>query len=93
MLTEQEQQRAMLTQISEQIADNTRKTEQVLKAFPGGDCDGHRRYHESVIEWQELRNKMVREALIKAAQASGLAALGWIGFAIWQAFKLSVVLR
>jgi hypothetical protein len=72
------------------LADNTAKTEKLLQAFPGGDCDGHRRYHEGVIEWQELRNKLVREALIKVAQAGALAGAGWIVLAIWQAFKISV---
>lgn len=72
------------------LADNTAKTEKLLQAFPGGDCDGHRRYHESVIEWQELRNKLVREALIKAAQATTLGALGWVALAVWQSFKFTV---
>jgi len=72
------------------LADNTAKTEKLLLAFPGGDCDGHRRYHEGVIEWQELRNKLVREALIKVAQAGALAGAGWIVLAIWQAFKMTV---
>lgn len=88
MLSEQE--REMLTTISAQISDNTRKTEQILRAFPAGDTDGHRRYHEAVIEWRELRNKLVREALIKMAQATTLGALGWVAIAIWQSFKLTV---
>lgn len=88
MLSEQE--REMLTNISAQISDNTRKTEQILTAFPGGDCEGHRRYHEGVIEWQELRNKLVREALIKVAQGGALAGAGWVALAIWQAFKITV---
>lgn len=73
-----------------ELADNTRKTDLVLSAFPSGDTDGHRRYHESVIEWRELRNKMVREALIKVAQGGALAGAGWIALAIWQSVKLSV---
>jgi hypothetical protein len=84
------QERALLTDISAAIADNTVKTERILAAFPGGDTDGHRRYHESVIEWRELRNKLVREALIKVAQAGSVAAFGWIALAIWQSFKLTV---
>lgn len=87
----------MLTDIRDQLAatrvelaTNTRKTEQVLGAFPGGDTDGHRRYHEAVIEWRELRNKMVREALIKAAQATTLGALGWVALAIWRSFLMTV---
>lgn len=66
------------------------KTDKILAAFPGNDIDGHRRYHQSVIEWRELRNKLVREALIKVTQAGSLAAFGWVALAIWQSFKLTV---
>jgi len=62
----------------------------LLGGFPADDVDGHRRYHESVIEWRELRNKMVREALLKVAQAGTLAAFGWLALAIWQSFKVTV---
>lgn len=64
--------------------------EKVLSGFPAGDFDGHRRYHESVIEWRELRNKLVREALIKVAQGGALAGAGWVALAIWNAFKITV---
>lgn len=87
----------MLTEIRDQLAAtrnelaaNTRMTDQLLSAFPAGDTDGHRRYHESVIEWRELRNKLVREALIKVAQSTALAGAGWVALAIWQSFKLTV---
>lgn len=73
-----------------ELAANTRKTEQILNAFPAGDTDGHRRYHESVIEWRELRNKVVRECLVKAAQATTLGALGWVALAIWKSFLITV---
>ena len=62
----------------------------LLGGFPADDVDGHRRYHESVIEWRELRNKMLREALLKVAQAGTLAAFGWLALAIWQSFKVTV---
>lgn len=81
---------ALLTAIREELAVNTRKTDQLLHAFPAGDTDGHRRYHEAVIEWRELRNKLVREALIKVTQAGALAGAGWVALAIWQSFKLTV---
>lgn len=81
---------ALLIVIRDELAENTRKTNQLLQAFPSGDIDGHRRYHESVIEWRELRNKMVREALVKAAQATTLGALGWIALAIWKSFLITV---
>jgi hypothetical protein len=88
---------AMLTEIRDQLAAtrvelaaNTRKTEQLLAGFPAGDIDGHRRYHESVIEWRELRNKMVREALIKVAQGGAMAGAGWVALALWRSFKITV---
>lgn len=59
--------------------------------FPNDDPESHRRYHESVIEWRELRNKMVKEALVKAAQGGGLAGLGWVLYALWTALKMEVM--
>lgn len=65
-------------------------TSHLMNAFPAADVDGHRRYHESVIEWRELRNKVVRECLVKAAQATTLYAFGWIALALWKSFLLTV---
>lgn len=62
----------------------------LLSGFPADDVEGHRRYHESVIEWRELRNKMVREALMKMAGAGALATVGWLVVAMWNAFKITV---
>jgi hypothetical protein len=64
--------------------------DKLITGFPAGDTESHRRYHEAVIEWRELRNKLVREALIKVTQAGALAAFGWLALAIWQSFKLTV---
>jgi len=62
----------------------------LLSGFPADDVEGHRRYHESVIEWRELRNKLVREALTKMVGAGVLATTGWLVVALWQAFKVTV---
>lgn len=64
--------------------------DRVVNSFPDGDMDSHRRYHQAIIEWRELRNRMVREALIKGAGTSAIAGGMWLAYAIWQAFKLSV---
>lgn len=63
---------------------------QILSAFPNKDTDGHRRYHETVIEWCELRNKIVRECLINAAKAGTFIAAGWLLYAIWTAIKMEL---
>lgn len=79
-------QRTIIAKVAQLEASNAL----LMTGFPANDVDGHRRYHESVIEWRELRNRMVREALVKAAQATAWGAAGWIALAIWQSFKLTV---
>jgi hypothetical protein len=90
MQSVEQQTMGLLVSIRDELAANTAKTDKLLRAFPGEDVDGHCRYHESVIEWRELRNKLVREALIKVAQAGALAAAGWILIALWNAFKITI---
>ncbi len=64
--------------------------QKLSQGFPAGDIEGHRRYHEAVIEWRELRNKLVREALIKVAGAGAIGACGFIALAIWQSIKVTI---
>lgn len=86
----QEDDRKLLLMIREELRVNTAKTEKILSAFPGGDTEGHCRYHMVVIERQELRNKMVREALVKMAGAGAVAGIGWLLWAVWLAIKTEV---
>jgi hypothetical protein len=65
-------------------------TSRLMSGFPADDVEGHRRYHESVIEWRELRNKVVREALTKVASGGAMAGAAWLAYAIWKAFQISV---
>lgn len=60
----------------------------ISKGFPDGDPDSHRRYHESIIAWRELRNELVRGALTNASKVGFLAALAWIGYAVWVVIKM-----
>lgn len=46
--------------------------------FVGGDPDGHRRYHELVIEEMEDRKKLRRELMTHIAKAATLSALGGV---------------
>lgn len=62
----------------------------LVAGFPGGDADAHRRYHETLIESRELRNKIVREALVKVSSAGVLTGTGWLLYAAWEAFKTGV---
>ena len=77
-----------LNDMQRQIQENVTK---LASGFPGGDPESHRRYHETVIEWRELRNRMVRDALIQASKVGGMAGVGWLAYAIWTAFKMEIV--
>lgn len=83
--------RADFEQMSKKMGDLQASNERLLSGFPADDVDGHRRYHESVIEWRELRNKMVRDLLLKAAQATFMGALGFLALAAWKSFQISVM--
>ena len=60
---------------------------QILGAFPSQDVDAHRRYHQSVIEWREARNKLVNECLTHAAKTGFLASGAWLLYAVWLLVK------
>lgn len=90
MRDNQLEMRADMEQLTKKVGTLQAANERLLSGFPADDVEGHRRYHESVIEWRELRNKMVREAMMKVAQAGTLAAFGWLALAIWKSFRLSV---
>lgn len=76
--------------LSEHRCSSENRHSEILRAFPGADTEGHRRYHESVIEWRELRNKIVRECLVNVSKVGFVAGLGWLAYAIWMAFKMEV---
>lgn len=78
-------------ELEKRIAAMQAKQDQLIKGFPDGDPESHRRYHESIIEWRELRNKVVREALLKASAVGGIAAFGWVAYAVWQAIKMELI--
>lgn len=59
----------------------------ILKAFPGGDLEGHRRYHELMIRrTDEIRSLRIAiaEKTLTGLLWSGMAFLGW---AILEAVK------
>lgn len=82
-----ETQKVMLEQMK--VMEKTQ--EKLMSGFPASDVDGHRRYHQTVIEWREHRNKMLRETLSKLIGAGVLAGCGWLLLAIWQTIKTTVM--
>lgn len=60
---------------------------QILGAFPSQDVDAHRRYHQSVIEWREARNQLVKDCLTHAAKTGFIASGAWLLYAVWLLIK------
>ena len=72
------------------VDEAIRRIDDLHKAFPGGDWDGHRRYHESVIGRIEARTRFyedLRGHLIKNGMWAFLIFLAW---AAWQSIKTKV---
>lgn len=89
--------RAIIAALRETKGDVDRKMDEVInevkelrRGFPDGDPDAHRRYHETVIEWRETRNLMVKAALTHAAKVGGVAGAGWVLYALWAALKMEI---
>lgn len=65
-----------------------RISELVIAAFPGGDSDGHRRHHESIIRraeesaefWSAMRKELGKYGLI--------GFIGWAAYNLWKALLM-----
>ena len=82
--------KASLEQLLAENATQNAAIARLVSGFPADDIDGHRRYHESVIEARELRNKLIRATVERALSSGVLVGLGWVMVAIWQYFQLEV---
>lgn len=80
-------------QLRAEVAENTRITGEIRDGFPGGDPDGHRRYHEDVIEWAAKRKKFWGEMLTHAAKTSFVTAMGGILWALLKALKAGLLIK
>jgi hypothetical protein len=55
-------------------------------AFPDGDADGHRRYHEETISALEARSKFWRKMVFEVTKYGLFGVLGWLAYTVWVAF-------
>jgi hemerythrin len=76
-----------LRAMTERLAEHTLADERIMKdlfqAFPESDTEGHRRYHQQVIENMALRNEVVRACLKAAASAGLITGMGFTLKALW----------
>lgn len=56
-------------------------------AFPDGDADGHRRYHEELIEEAAARKQFYRKLLISLAEKGLWSLMILLAVSVWFAVK------
>ena len=86
-----------LSEIQEKTAralnDVTAASQKILTAFPNGDIDGHRFYHDALIKKIAAREKLaeaIKEKTIISLIWMGLSALG---IAIWHEVQRRFVMN
>lgn len=56
------------------------------KAFPGGDPEGHRKYHEDEMKYMEARADFWKKMLFEVTKYGLMGVLGWLAYTVWVAF-------
>lgn len=72
------------------VVEAIRGIDELRKAFPDGDPDGHRRYHEAIIKSIEDKGAFYRTLRDELAKKGLWALVIVMGLALWQYFKLKV---
>lgn len=73
------------------VDEAIRRIDDLHKAFPGGDWEGHRRYHEAMIKRVEARSKLYEDLRSELAKKGLWALILTLGAAIWFYFKSKVM--
>ena len=58
----------------------------MIKSFPEGDADGHRKAHEAQMQAIEARAEFWRKMLFEVSKYGLIGVLGWLAIKIWVAF-------
>jgi hypothetical protein len=69
------------------VDEAIRRIDDLHKAFPGGDWEGHRRYHEVLIERIEKRTKLYDAMLEELTKKGMWALIIFIGAAVFYYIK------
>ncbi|WP_059415630.1 MULTISPECIES: hypothetical protein [Cupriavidus] len=68
------------------IAELTEEVRRLRTGFPEGDSDGHRRYHEEIMQAMADRRKLRQELITHLLKTSSWAALAGVLWALWEHF-------
>lgn len=79
---------ASVGHLQAELQENTRTTERLLEGFANGDTDGHRRYHEEVIQAMADKRKLRQELITHLLKTSSWAALIGTCIALATYFKI-----
>lgn len=90
VLAELDQTKGELKKLHDRVDVLSDGVESFSRAFPNNDPIGHCQYHEKLIRWAALRNELIMEALKKAAGAGFLLGIGWVLYALFQAFLMEL---
>lgn len=72
------------------VVELLRGVDDLRRAFPDGDWDGHRRYHEAVIRRMEARAQFYRDLSGHLIKGGAWALIVFLAWASWQAIKAKV---
>lgn len=72
------------------VVELLRGVDDLRRAFPDGDWDGHRRYHEAVIKRMEARAQFYRDLSGHLIKGGAWAVIVFLTWASWQAIKAKV---
>ena len=75
-----EQRRDEALQLAEAVATL------MIKSFPEGDADGHRKAHEAQMKAIEARAEFWKKMLFEVTKYGVIGVLGWLALKIWVAF-------
>lgn len=76
-----------IDEMTDEHEETKAELSRVAKAFPGGDTDGHRRYHETVVQMLEEKRRL--RVAVQEKTISGLIWAGLVGLAtlMWHQIK------
>ena len=75
-----EQRRDEALQLAEAVATL------MIKSFPEGDADGHRKAHEAQMQAVQARAEFWKKLLFEVAKYGVMGVLGWLALKVWVAF-------
>ena len=58
----------------------------MVKSFPEGDAEGHRKMHEAEMKAVEARAEFWKKLLFEITKYGLIGVVGWLALKIWTAF-------